>query len=195
MRFFFDEEKAAHAAAFIVKAKGGECDLMVLIKLLYLADRKSLIETGMPITGDRMVNMPHGPVLSRIYDEAKWSGDGREDTSWCRYLSERRGNTIKLESEPSFDELSEYEMDLLRSIVDQFGDRTAMSLRKMTHDLPEYHDPEGSSSEIDLTEILKSAGITDERIRQFSLDAEEAYFLSLIAGEGGRSREKSQQIA
>ena len=34
-----------------------------LIKLMYLADRRCLIETGFPITGDRMVSMPKGPEL------------------------------------------------------------------------------------------------------------------------------------
>ena len=43
-------------------------DTIVLIKLLYLADRKALLESGYTITGDGMVSMPLGPVLSTIYD-------------------------------------------------------------------------------------------------------------------------------
>lgn len=34
-----------------------------MLKLLYLADRESLKETGHTITGDRVVAMEHGPVL------------------------------------------------------------------------------------------------------------------------------------
>jgi uncharacterized phage-associated protein len=39
-----------------------------LIKLLYLADREALLRWGRPITTDRHVSMPKGPVVSQIYD-------------------------------------------------------------------------------------------------------------------------------
>jgi hypothetical protein len=35
-----------------------------LIKLMYLAERLSLQRYGEPLTGDRLVSMPDGPVLS-----------------------------------------------------------------------------------------------------------------------------------
>ena len=37
-----------------------------LVKLLYLADRQSLIETGTPITGDRFVFLIDGSALKRV---------------------------------------------------------------------------------------------------------------------------------
>ena len=86
MRFFFDINKATQAAAHLVYLQGGKINLMALIKLLYLADREALLETGYPITGDQMVSMPHGPVLSRIYDEAKWEHpktEGDVDFLFC----------------------------------------------------------------------------------------------------------------
>jgi uncharacterized phage-associated protein len=58
VRFPFDERKAAQAAAYLLKKHDGRLNFMKLIKLLYLADRKSLLENGKPITGDRMLAMP-----------------------------------------------------------------------------------------------------------------------------------------
>ena len=104
MRFVFNEEKAAQAAAYLIRLHGGRINLMALLKLLYLADRQSLLATGQTITGDQRVSMPHGPVLSRIYDSAKWPQEGREDESWCRYMSERQRHEVELTTEPSFDE-------------------------------------------------------------------------------------------
>ena len=63
MRFIFQEEKAAQAAGYLLnKYPSKSHNLMALLKMLYLADRMALVETGYPITGDRMVSMPNGPV-------------------------------------------------------------------------------------------------------------------------------------
>jgi hypothetical protein len=39
-----------------------------LIKLLYIVDREALLRWGRPVTTDRHVSMPKGPVVSQIYD-------------------------------------------------------------------------------------------------------------------------------
>jgi uncharacterized phage-associated protein len=186
IRFAFNEKKAAEAAAFLMRCNGGEINLMALLKLLYLADRRSLIERGQPITGDRMVSMPHGPVLSQIYDCINWGKAGGEDRPWSKCISDRTGYDVRLISEPTFEELSEYEMELLTEIHARFGSMTQFQLRDLTHTLPEWHDPDGSSLAIDPIEILKSAGLSDEAVREVVLDAEELYFLrqspSMIGG-------------
>ncbi|MGE0134681.1 MAG: hypothetical protein AB7L91_10365 [Dehalococcoidia bacterium] len=48
MQFVFDERRAAQAAAQLLELRGGRMPYMKLIKLLYWADRESLIETGTP---------------------------------------------------------------------------------------------------------------------------------------------------
>ncbi|MFN7952153.1 MAG: Panacea domain-containing protein [bacterium] len=69
MRFTFNEKKrAAQAAAHVLQRHGGRFNYMHLIKELYLADRQSLIDRGVLITGDAMFAMRHGPVLSNILD-------------------------------------------------------------------------------------------------------------------------------
>ena len=61
----FKEVKTAQVAAFfLAKAPGHRMPHLKLMKLLYLADRESMRETGYPMSWDRLVSMPHGPVLS-----------------------------------------------------------------------------------------------------------------------------------
>ena len=186
MRFHFDKSKAAQAAAYIVQRHGGSIDLMALIKLLYLADRTALIESGYPITGDRMVSMPHGPVLSGLYDCAKWIGTDleEEEDPFSRYLSPRDGNTVHLVGDVGdLGELSDYEVGILDQVFDRFGHLSAGQLRRLTHDLPEYTDPQGSMIPIDPAEILSIAGASSDEIRRIAaVAAERLAVAKIIAG-------------
>jgi hypothetical protein len=78
MQLTYREPKAAQAAALLLQRAGGTMNHMKLIKLLYLADRRALVQWGRPITFDYYVSMPHGPVLSftldRLNDEAPTDG-------------------------------------------------------------------------------------------------------------------------
>ena len=64
----FNERRTAQVAAFLLHRAGGSLPLIKLMKLMYLAERLSLQRYGEPLTGDRLVSMGHGPVLSRTYD-------------------------------------------------------------------------------------------------------------------------------
>jgi len=58
IRFAFDEKKAAQAAAYLLKLNGGTMDRRKLLMMLYMADRKMLVEHGRTITGDEFANVP-----------------------------------------------------------------------------------------------------------------------------------------
>src|SRR5438105_4403367 len=67
MHFKFNLKKTVQAAAeFLRHEPGKQMSRLRLIKLLYIADREALLETGRPITSDTIVAMKHGPVLSRF---------------------------------------------------------------------------------------------------------------------------------
>lgn len=59
----FNERKVTHMAAYFLKQGGGQMSHLKLMKLLYLADREAMRRSGFPMSGDRLVSMPHGPVL------------------------------------------------------------------------------------------------------------------------------------
>lgn len=175
--FVFDEKKAAQAAAYLLKLHGEKMNYMVLIKLLYLSDRQSLLDSEMPITGSHMVCMPHGPVLSEILDLINM-GSPDSDSEWFKLISEPSGYSVSLKDEPDFKELSEFEIETLEDIYHSFGSMDQWALRDMTHELPEWEDPEGSSFPIDLDIILEHAGKSQEDIARIKSEARELAFLS-----------------
>ena len=170
VRFVFQERKAAQAAARLLAGNGGSMPYIALIKLLYLADRESLIDSGYPITGARLVSMDKGPVLSEVLDLITWEQDG--ESPWRRYVSPPERYEVRLAGEPDADELSEYEIAILDGVFGRFGRMDRWALVEYTHELPEWVRPHGSSSDIDARVILRDAGRSDEEIRAIFEQAE-----------------------
>ena len=59
-----DIKKVVQVVGYILSKYQGKLNYTKLIKMLYLADRESMRQTGYPITGDNYVSMPRGVVLS-----------------------------------------------------------------------------------------------------------------------------------
>lgn len=167
MKFVFDERKAAQAAAHLLHRHGGLMPYIKLIKLLYLADRRAFIETGHPITGDRLVSMKNGPVLSKVLDLIRHTGGG-DHSVWHEYVSDPDVHavaaTCAVELDEADDELSEYERGLLDAIFLEHGSSNEWDLVDYTHTLPEWTDPKRSSAPIDPRAILESEGFTKKEI-------------------------------
>lgn len=181
MNFVYNPRKAAQAAAFIVRLNNRPISVLALLKLLYLADRKALTLRGRPITGDRMVSMPHGPVLSMIYDEIKLGDIEGFDQPWYEYLTERQGNEIALANgEAPVDQLSQFEREVLQDTFAQYAHLGPTGLWKLTHSLPEYRDPQGSSLPIDPLTILREQGWAEGEIQEALMSAREEVFLQRI---------------
>jgi len=172
VRFHLNERKAAQAAAYLLKRHDGVYPYMSLIKLLYLADRRALIETGWPITGDRLVSMPYGPVLSVVLDLIHYGPRGC--SPWFEYVSEPEGYDVRVKSScPEFDALSQYDRQLLDATDTQYGQLSKWALVDLCHSLPEWKDPEGSSITIDPADILRVADIPEEEILEMARAARE----------------------
>lgn len=179
MEFHYNSRKAAQAAAYLVDLNGGRMDVYALIKVLYFADRKALCERGRPITGDVMVSMPYGPVLSTILDQMEAPEEARGD--WRDYLTERANNSVSLvQQNPASDELSEYERNTLRSAHENYGHCSFNELKRIGHALPEFTDPQGSSLRIDPVSILKAEGWSDEEIYEAAMSARQERFFTEI---------------
>jgi Antitoxin SocA-like, Panacea domain len=153
---------------------------MVLIKLLYWTDRTALIRRGLPVTGDKMVSMPHGPVLSGILDLINMGAD--EDCHpWFEYISEPETYDVRLtRTDPETDELSRWELGLLDEIDGRLGHLNKWALRTLSHELPEWEDPHGSSFPIDPAVILRAEGRSTEEIERVSENAEELRFFQRL---------------
>ena len=175
MRFRFKARKSAQAAAFLLKARGGRLPYIALIKLLYLADRESLIQTGSPITGDRMVSMKYGPVLCEIVDFIR----GEDPSSlrpavWFDYITVPSNHNVCLRPpDPELDELSPKELRVLDEIHRKYGGLDRSALVRYTRLLPEWRDPGNSVLDIDPRDILRFAGWDEDSIHAAAQDADE----------------------
>ncbi|MGA9069488.1 MAG: Panacea domain-containing protein [Terracidiphilus sp.] len=167
----FDEAKTTEAAARIVRFAGGRMSYMGLLKYLYVADRISLERRGRSITGDTYVAMHFGPVLSRTKDLITNRAFPPDQGIWKKTFERVGKYDIKLVSEPSWDNLSESDEEILRRTFqkyarfaqDQFG------FANFLHEnFPEVEEiPTGSSRSLPIESVLQAnsnSGAIDEQM-------------------------------
>ena len=182
MRLRFNEAKATQAAGRLLQLRGGRMHYLKLIKLLYLVDREALLRWGRPVTTDQFVSMDKGPVVSRIYSLIREEPEPGETSVWRRYISEPQNYEVALLGEAPADELSRAEEDLIAEVFAEHGHKSRWELVRLTHDLPEWRDPEGSAVPIEYSDILRAAHRTPVEIAAIEaelqgLAAAEARFL------------------
>jgi hypothetical protein len=171
--FVFDIRKAIAATAFLADREAGKLDMFLSVKMLYIADKKALELWGKTITGDKMVAMPKGPVLSRIYDLFKGKGTAVDLREWNANFSETVGNTIRLLKKPDLGPLSEEETEILEAARLEINSVAPYEVAGWLHDCcPEWEDPHGTSHPIDPVAILRNTGRTNDEIRMIEQSAE-----------------------
>jgi uncharacterized phage-associated protein len=172
MRFVYDRSKADELAGHLLQHSGGSMGMLKLLKLMYLADRASLIETGFPISGDAVVAMDMGPVLSNTYNRLKPEGG-------LGFITHEPGN-VRLDAPPPTDgRLSDYEIEVVRRVFEKFGHMSGQQLTNYLHQhAPEWEaPPPGSSRPIDPAAILRAAGKSEDEIAAIATQAD--YFYSV----------------
>ena len=87
MRPSFREDKATQAACILIEKEGGRINYMKLLKLMYMADRKALLERGRPITFDEYYSLDRGPILSRTKDLIVEGAFPGQDSFWQHHIS------------------------------------------------------------------------------------------------------------
>ena len=167
----FDVKKAAQAANKILQLSGGTRNYMEVIKLLCLADREAWVRQECPITGDCIVSMEYGLVLSHVYDLIKGGPGKEEDAPWFDLISTSDDYRIKSKGPSDYDELSGAELRLLEEIFTKYGHMNWKQLSKFTHQLPEWVDPGTSSTSIAPEQILKVNGKSIAEIRRIRADS------------------------
>ena len=154
----FQEKKTTQSAAILLQRNGGKIHYIKLLKLLYIADRRSLEETGFPITFDTYVSMKYGPVLSTTYDLLKGTSLNHGDY-WHEYISRPKEYVVRLNQTPPFTALSEVEIRILNQTFDEFGKIPRFALVDISHQFPEFHEPpEGSTLPITYRDIFHALG-------------------------------------
>lgn len=168
----FNEKKAAQAAAYFLFRAGGALPVLKLTKLLYLAERRSYERFGEPMIGDRLVSMPHGPVLSRTYN--LMNGElPSEEGGWESWVADRDEHMLSLRRPEAFRspeqdllELSEADLDVLTETWNHFGRMSRWQLRDYTHHhCTEWKDPEGSMIPMRPEELFEALRFTPDQTR------------------------------
>lgn len=167
----FNERKAAQMAAYLLHKRGGTMSHLKLMKLLYLVDREAMDRYGVPVSGDLLVAMPHGPVLSNTLNQM----DGDVESSpggWTHWIADKADYELTLRkplSPEDLDELSEAECEVLDAVWERFGSMGRWALRDYTHThCPEWQDPQGSSHPISYYRVFRALGKSPQDARALS---------------------------
>jgi uncharacterized phage-associated protein len=148
---------------------------MRLLKLLYLANRKSLRETGDPIVDDDMYAMKNGPVLSETYNFIKgenWSLTRQSE--WDRHFRIVDGILLKMVDDPGTDHLSDYDVETLTVIAHQYRDAEDEDLSELTHTFEEWKkhwDGTKNREAIPEQDLLTGIGYTLDQARELLREA------------------------
>jgi uncharacterized phage-associated protein len=170
LKNLFNEKKAAQAAAFFLFRAGQPLSVLKLMKLLYLAERRSFERFGEPIIGDRLVSMDHGPVLSHTLNHMNGQLPSSEG-GWEFWIADREGHDLWLRDpealkspEEDLLELSDADLEVLDETWRQFGRMDQWELRDYAHKhCPEWKDPEGSMIPMQPEELFDALKFTPEQ--------------------------------
>lgn len=177
----FNEKKSTEAASLLLLLKGGRVDYLWLIKMLYFIDREAFRRWERPITEDFYVSMPHGPVLSTIYDIIM---KNHPSLFWKRFiLTLPKTFEIMLNGSPApLKKLSEAEAELIKEIYSELGHHNGFELEAISHHLPEWHDPNGSSIQIKLDELLTALDFSSEDVKRITSELQEEAEIDALLG-------------
>jgi len=167
IEFIFDEKKAVAAAGVLLVHSGGRMNYLRLIKLLYIADRRSLANRGRPIVGGRYVSMPLGPVLSEVLNLVKEGG-----LIWSQVIEKSRYDAV-LKGRVDTGRLSGDEVKILLKAASDYKDDDRWTIVRKMHKLPEWKNPGRSSLDIPVEDILKALKFEKgkiAKIRQQSIE-------------------------
>ncbi|MFQ2178094.1 Panacea domain-containing protein [Aeromonas veronii] len=161
----FNEERVAQMAAFLLSQQGGHMSYLKLMKLLYLSDREAMSRFGESISGDLMVSMPHGPVLSQTLNLIKSGGE--QPDGWNEWISGEANYEVATRrrdaTRDDFDLLTDIEVEILTRIWHDFGHMGKWDLVNYTHDnCAEWQDPKGSAYPIKEEALFMAVGKTPD---------------------------------
>ncbi len=138
---------------------------MRILKLLIIADRESLRRTGYPIIGSKVVAMKNGPLHSVVYDLIK--AEHPDVPMWESFFTKVSNFDIQMCNNPGVDELSRFEVALLRKVSHKHAWLDAFELSDLTHKFSDWERAwkergERGSVPIPLEETLNSLGLEEE---------------------------------
>lgn len=180
----FSERKVAQMAVFFLgQSAEGRMSHLKLMKLLYLSEREAIKVFGWPISGDRLVSMPHGPVLSQTLN--LMDGDVESQPGgWEEWISDKENHELSLRQPldlKTLNELAPAEIDILKSVWEKFGAMDKWEIRDWTHqNCSEWQDPKGSSYPIHYETLARAVGFDDATAKELADQIQAQYQIARI---------------
>ncbi len=127
--FRFNHTKAYQAALWFLYRHGGALDKLMVIKLIFFADRWHLAKYGRPIVGGRYCAMQWGPVCSELLDDMKKIEGGKDAPISVR------GVEVTARASLNEEVLSESDIEALKATEEEYGAYNTFGLSNITHSL------------------------------------------------------------
>ena len=180
LKFQFDKEKSASVLLYITQNLE-TADFLRVFKVLYFAEQKHLARFGRPIVGDNYLAMKHGPVPSSIYFELNNVGDSidrifKKQIYFSDFFEVKRKviKNLSAKIEPNLDYISESELTCLNESLEENKHLSFKQLSDKSHDMAWKKANE--NDEMDILEIAKSGGASDDMLTYISIMAENQNF-------------------
>lgn len=180
----FDSGKAAQVITYFALKSGDKgIGILMAIKLVYLADRENIKRAGVPILNEPRAALPNGPVNDLTYAFAK--GEFVDAEGWSSFLQDKNEHTLQVVPGTTFadlDKLSRINLASLEAVWSEFGWWNVNALVNWTHkegNVPEWSDPNGSSTEITLEAMMSALGIENAGERAAEFESEYALKMEL----------------
>lgn len=168
----FNEKRATQIACLLLQRRNGRMNILSLMKLMYLIDRKALVKWGWSLTDDDYYSMPRGMVLSKTYNlihEEPIAEKPIDPTSlsyWKAFISAPQDYNVNLIDEPGLNELSQADIDLVNEIYEEFGHLNRFALVRIHHELPEWEETKKNSKFVDYEKVLQVSDKSEEEISE-----------------------------
>jgi uncharacterized phage-associated protein len=178
MNFRLNIEKTLNSALYILQRLGGRTDFHKLFKILYFADQKHLATYGTSISGDLYVAMAHGPVPSKLYDVFKGVRDSIGFEEQFANLFEIQGAyNINAKQKPNLEVLSESNVECLEESI---AENHALTFDQLTRKSHKSAWDAATNDEMNVIEIAKEGGASEEMLKYIELNLENQLLLELL---------------
>ncbi len=165
MEFAFEEHRIADAACYLLSRYDGPMSYLKLSKLLYLADRKSLLAQGATVTRDRLVALADGPAVEQVLKLAR----GHElpaNSCWPQHVTPSEHGCVGAVGHGELGWLPEFSRRMINEVMAEYGSLTDAELIELTRGLPEWEAPQAGSCLIDPAAIMRLEGVPEEDIAE-----------------------------
>jgi hypothetical protein len=167
----FKEERTTHIAACLLQKAGGAMNHLMLMRLMYLADKIALVLARKTMTGDTAIYLGDMPALAATYDLMT---NGKGSKFWGKWISPISNDELALitQIEPSqIDMLSRFDFRVLDEV---WAERDA------PHEFPELESINGCNRQIPVASILLAAGEDSASIKRTLKRMEEENALEMV---------------